>query len=260
MHRTISGARVLITGASGGLGRALALELARQHASVVLLARRANRLDAVADEIRQIGGRALCVVGDVTDPEARQRALNAAQTELGGLDFLINNAGAGAIGRFEETDPERIRQILELNFFAPVELTRAAIPLLRASNRPIITNIGSVLGHRATPLNSEYCAAKFALRGWNDSLRIELAPWGIDVLLVSLGPIRSEFWEHLVGQNQPPPWSTRYAIPADRAARKIVRAIQSGRRELIPTFLARWFVRAGHLIPGIMDRVMRRYV
>ena len=155
--------------------------------------------------------------------------------------------------------PPALRQVFEINFFAAAELTREAIPMLRAGRTPMIVNIGSVLGHRATPQNSEYCASKFALRGWTDSLRIELATSGIDVLLVSLGPTQSDFWNHLVGQNQSPPWSTRRAMPADRAAGKIVRAISLGRRELIPSFSARWFVRAGQLFPGLFDRFMRRY-
>jgi short-subunit dehydrogenase len=259
MRRTIAGSRAIVTGASGGLGRAIATELARQGANLVLVARRADQLRAVADEISQTGGRATVVAGDITDPQIRQQAIAKAQTEFGGLDLLVNNAGVGAIGRFDAADEARLRRVFEINFFAAAELTRAAIPMLRLGRQPIIVNIGSVLGLRATPQNSEYCASKFALRGWSESIRIELASDGIDVLLVSLGPTQSDFWDHLVGQNKAPPWSTSGAMPTELAASKIVRAVEAGRRELIPSFKARWFVRAGRLFPGLMDRFMRRY-
>ncbi len=259
MRRTIAGSRAIVTGASGGVGRAIAIELARQGANLVLVARRAEQLRAVADEISQTGGRAAVVAGDITDPQVRQEVIAKAQAEFGGLDLLVNNAGVGAIGRFDVADEARFRRVFEINFFAAAELTRAAIPVLRSGRHPMIVNIGSVLGLRATPQNSEYCASKFALRGWSESIRIELASVGIDVLLVSLGPTQSDFWDHLVGQNEPPPWSTSGAMPAELAASKIVRAIRAGRRELIPGFKARWFVRAGRLFPGLMDRFMRRY-
>ncbi len=154
---------------------------------------------------------------------------------------------------------QRFREVLETNFFAPIELTRAALPLLKAGRQPIIVNIGSILGHRATPQNSAYCASKFALRGWNESIRVELAPQGIDVLLISPGPTKTDFWDHLVEQRGDLPWTTRMAMPSDGAAQRIVRAIDSGRRELIPGLRARWFVRLSRLFPGLFDHVLRRY-
>ena len=96
----------------------------------------------------------------------------------GGLDLLVNNAGIGAQGRFAEADPARLRQIMEVNFFAPAEMTRAALPLLKQGRRPMIVNIGSILGHRGIPGTSEYCASKFAVQGFSESLRAELvAGW-----------------------------------------------------------------------------------
>src|SRR5204862_1887651 len=114
--------------------------------------------------------------------------------EFGGLDALVNNAGIGALGRFDQADEARLRQVMEVNFFAPAEFVREALPHLKAGNRPIVVNIGSVLGHRAVPEKSEYCASKFALHGFSDALRAELAPLGIDVLLVSPSTTTSEFF------------------------------------------------------------------
>jgi short-subunit dehydrogenase len=261
MRRSIAGARAIVTGASGGLGREIALELARHGARVLLVARREEKLRAVADEIARLGsgGAAEIVVGDVTDPGVRRGALDRAQAAFGGLDILVNNAGVGTLARFETADPQFTRQVIETNFFAPVELTRAALPLLKVGRQPIVVNVGSILGHRATPQNSDYCASKFAIRGWSESLRVELAPLGIDVLLVSPGSIATEFWDNLVGKQGEVPWSLKGALPPDVIAGATVRAIELGKREIIPGMQARWFVRLGRWFPALFDRVLKRF-
>ncbi|HZZ28302.1 MAG TPA: SDR family NAD(P)-dependent oxidoreductase [Pirellulales bacterium] len=262
MHRSISGARALVTGASGGLGRAIALELARHGANVMLLARREEKLREVSQEISQLSngvGRAEFVVGDVTDPAVRTTALAAMQEKFGGLDILVNNAGVGTLARFATGDPQFTRQVFETNFFAAVELTREALPLLKSGRQPIVVNIGSILGHRATPQNSDYCASKFALRGWSEALRIELAPLGIDVLLVSPGSTATEFWNNLVGKQGEVPWSLKGALTADVTARAIVRGMAHGKREIIPGFRARWFVRGAYWVPQLFDRILKRF-
>ncbi|HJS06732.1 MAG TPA: SDR family NAD(P)-dependent oxidoreductase, partial [Pirellulales bacterium] len=141
MKRAISGSRSLVTGASGGIGRAIARELGRQGSSVLLVARRAAALEQLAAEIRSAGGRAELVVGDVTEAAIRRAALDRARDAFGGLDILVNNAGRGAMGRFAEASPERLRQVFELNFFAAVELIREALPLLQQGRQPIVVNI-----------------------------------------------------------------------------------------------------------------------
>ncbi len=138
------------------------------------------------------------MAGDIVEAEVRRRLLDTAQAELGGLDLLVNNAGVGAIGPFAEASEARLRRVMEVNFFAPAELIRSAVPLLRAGNRPMIVNISSVLGHRAIPKKSEYCASKFALHGLSDSIRTELTFCGIDVLLVSPGTTATEFFDNVL--------------------------------------------------------------
>jgi len=169
--RKISGKSVLITGASSGIGWHLAIQLAAAGATVVLCARRKDRLDELAEQIRAEGGTAIVNAGDVADKDCRQRLIAQCEQDLGGLDILINNAGIGAMGRFDEATPERMRQIFEVNFFALAELTRISLPILKRSDDPIIVNISSVLGHRGAPLKSEYCASKFAVHGFSDSIR-----------------------------------------------------------------------------------------
>ena len=116
--RSIAGSRSLVTGASGGIGRAIALELSRQSSSILLVARRAVALEQLAAEIRSAGGRAEMVAGDITEAAVRRAALDRAHQAFGGLDILVNNAGRGAMGRFADASPERLRQVFELNFFA----------------------------------------------------------------------------------------------------------------------------------------------
>jgi short-subunit dehydrogenase len=258
-RRSIAGSRALVTGASGGIGRAIALELARQGACVVVVARRAAELESLVAQIRAAGGRAESVAGDITDANARRAALDRAQTAFGGLDILVNNAGRGAMGRFADASPDRLREVFELNFFAAAELIRESSPLLSRGNRPIVVNIGSILGHRATPRNSEYCASKFALRGLTESIRPELARLGIDTLLVSPGTTESEFYQHVINPAEKQPWPEHKGVSAEFVARATVRAIRRGKREIIASARGRFLIWLNRLAPWFVDRIMKRY-
>jgi short-subunit dehydrogenase len=257
--RSLVNRRALVTGASSGIGRALAVELARHGADLVLFARREERLAEVAKQVGALGRRAVIVAGDVTDPSARHRALDASRTELGGLDILVNNAGVAAHGRFAEATPERIRPIMEVNFFAPVEFIREAIPLLRAGVQPLIVNVGSILGERGSPHKSEYSASKFALHGFSEAVRPELARLGIEVLVVAAGPTETEHFNVLLEGTADLPWGNPPRQPAEDAAGAIVRAIERGRRMVVTGWRGRLLLLADRLFPGALDRVMRRY-
>jgi short-subunit dehydrogenase len=257
--REIEGSRALVTGASSGIGREIALQLARRGALVVGVARREERLRTLVEEIQQQGGEAASVAGDLTSAEVRQSAIKTITEHFGGLDILVNNAGVGAMGRFEQADPERLGKLLEVNFVAPVEMIRLALPLLKRSTAPIIVNVSSVLGHIAVPHCSEYCATKFALQGFSQSLRAELAAQNIDVLVVSPGTTETEFFDSVVQRTGEPAWPVRHAMPAAEVARQTVRAIVRGRREIIPFAMGRWFDRVHRLAPGLIDRILARY-
>jgi short-subunit dehydrogenase len=258
-HRNLTGRRALVTGASSGIGRALAIELARHGVDLVLIARREERLAEVAKQVAALGRRAVLVAGDVTDADARQRALDAARNELGGLDLLVNNAGVAAHGRFADANPDRIRPIMEVNFFAPVELIREAIPLLQAGERPMVVNIGSILGERGSPHKSEYSASKFALHGFSEAVRPELARLGIDVLVVAAGPTETEHFDVLLEGTADLPWGNPPRQPADKVARTIVRAIERGSNMVVTGWRGRLLLLASRFFPSVVDRVMRRY-
>lgn len=257
--REIRGSRAIVTGASSGIGRALAIELARQRADLVVTARRADRLRELAGAVGEIGGRVETVPGDITDPAVRQKVLDTAQAKFGGLDILVNNAGVGAMGRFEEAAPERLRRLMEVNFFAMAEMTRLGLPLLKQGRKPILVNVSSILGHRGVPHSSEYCASKFAVQGFSESLRAELASQGIDVLVVSPGTTETEFFTSVLEKTSEPHWPNHGSVSPEYVAQSVVRAIRLGKHEVIPFGWGRVLCLLNRLAPGIMDRVMARY-
>ena len=265
MRRTIQGTRAIVTGASSGIGRAIALELARQGGKVVCMARREDRLQTLAKEVESLGGAVACVAGDVTDPAARTRCIEAAQAHFGGLDILVNNAGVGAIGPFATADPQRARRIMEVNFFALVEMTRAALPLLKQGRRPMIVNISSILGRRGVPHNSEYAASKFAVHGFSESIRAEFSATrstgcpGIDVLVVCPGTTETEFFDQVIESKGGPKWPEHKPVTAEAVARATVRAIRRGSHEITPYLWGKVLVLLSRLSPWLVDKLMARY-
>ena len=175
----LNGKTVLLTGASGGIGRAAALRLARAGARVALMARTEAPLQALASELAAAGGEALAVPGDVTRPEDCSRAMREVAGRFGGVDALVNNAGVGYLrGPAEATDEEIWRQV-DVNLLGAVRMTRAALPTLSVRPGAAIVNVSSLAARIAPPYYSYYSATKFALAGLTESWRRELRPFGI---------------------------------------------------------------------------------
>ncbi|MBI3836403.1 MAG: SDR family NAD(P)-dependent oxidoreductase [Planctomycetia bacterium] len=256
--RSIEGCRGILTGASSGIGRALAVELVRRGARLVLVARRAERLDDLANSLADATGKVEVLAGDVTTSEVRRAAIERAATAFGGLDLLVNNAGGGAMGGFAEASAERLRRVMELNFFAPAELIRVALPLLKAGRKPLVVNVGSILGHRGIPLCAEYCASKFALQGLSESLRAEFAPLGIDLLVVSPATTQTEFFEQAIDAAETP-WSRIRGVTPAVVARQTVTAIRRGRHEIVISPSGKLMVWMNRLMPRVMDSILARH-
>jgi short-subunit dehydrogenase len=250
---------VIITGTSSGIGWHLALQLAEFGCQMVVCARREDRLNELASLIEPLGGTCVVVVGDVCESATRGLLLAAAEEHFGGVDILINNAGIGAMGRFDEANPERLRQIFEVNFFAMAELIRESLPLLKVGADPLIVNMNSVLGHRATPLKSEYCASKFAVHGLSDAIRAELAGDGVDLLLVSPSTTDSDFFDSAIEDETGKDWKKGGAMSPETVAAKTIRAMQKRRHEIILTFGGRIIVWLDRIIPGIANRLVARF-
>jgi len=179
-----------ITGASSGFGRALAEAVLKRGDSAVLSARRTAALDSLAGAYR---GSALAIGLDVTDAEARKRAVDAALERFGRIDVLANIAGRGSLGAAEEFSPKQLREQMEVNFFAAAEMTRAVLPAMRAQKTGHILQLTSVGGLLAIGGFAPYCASKFALEGWSEALRDEVKPLGVRVTIVEPGAFRTEF-------------------------------------------------------------------
>ena len=173
--------------------------------------------------------------------------------------MLINNAGIGAMGRFDDADDDRMRKVFDVNFFAITELTRLALPKLKLGNDALIVNMSSILAHRAAPLKSEYCASKFAIHGFSDSIRAELADDGIGLLLVSPSTTDSEFFDSAIEDQTGRNWKKRGSMPPDVVATKTIRAITKRKHEIILTHGGRFLVWLDRLVPGIANRIMARY-
>ena len=240
----------------------MTLELARHGVGVVVVARREDRLRELAAEIAREKPQAAVeiVVGDITDPATRQRAIDAALSKLGGLDILVNNAGVGAMGLFADAAPERVRRVMEPNFFSLVEMTRLALPLLKQGFKPILVNVSSILGHRGVPYSSEYSASKFAVQGFSESIRAEFTQLGIDVLVVSPGTTETEFFDRVIDSTGKPKWPEHKPVSAAEVARQMVVAIRKGRHEIIPYRWGRVLCWLNRLSPRLVDRLMARYV
>jgi short-subunit dehydrogenase len=258
-NRQLKNCRAIITGASGGIGWELAEQLAQQGVKLIVNARRASLLDDLTAKIRSAGGCCTPHAGDITVPAVRKALVDLCLKEHGGLDILVNNAGIGAMGRFDEAAPDRMRKIFEVNFFSVAELTRLAIPELKQGVDPLVVNISSVLGHRAAPLKSEYCASKFALHGLSDSLRAELVPNGIELLLVSPSTTESEFFDRSIEDTTDKDWKKGGAMPAEKVAAKTIRAMIKRRHEIILTFGGRIIVWLDRLLPGIANKLVARF-
>src|SRR5438874_2390283 len=146
MHRDLRGQRLLITGASSGIGRSLAEQAAARGACVALAARSAEKLQELANTLTERGAKVLAVPADVTSDADRERLFETVSIHFGGLDILVNNAGVASFGHFATSSEDVLRQIMEVNFFAPAELIRQAVPMLVHGKRPAIVNVGSMCG------------------------------------------------------------------------------------------------------------------
>lgn len=252
----IAGATALVTGASSGIGASVARALVASGATVALVARRADRLDALAAEIG--GGRAVPFVCDVRVPEQITATVDAIGTRLGPVDLLVNNAGIGRYLGFLESGPEDVAAVFETNLYAALHCTRAALPGMLARRRGHVVNVASIAGRIGSRNHTIYCASKFALAGFSESLALELDGTGVGVTLVNPGIIDTPFFDHASFVSFPKGARAR-AIPPERVAAAVVRAVLRDLPEVtVPSTYA-----IGTLLktaaPRFFRHVMRRF-
>lgn len=260
MLRTLRDRRVLITGASSGIGEALAKGAAQQGARVILAARSTDKLDRVAGEIKHDGGQAIGIAADITSDQDRHELMQRAAGQWGGLDVLINNAGIASFGHFADSTEAILRQIMEVNFFAAAELMRLAIPILLQGQQPAVVNISSMCGRRGLPAWPEYSASKFALCGFTEAFRAEMARFDIDVLLVLPGMTKTGLSNHMLrNEGRMKLDFSKGMDPAD-VAKAILDALAKNRKEVVLGREARWLLRVNRFLPRLVDRLMARKV
>jgi short-subunit dehydrogenase len=260
MRRNLTGLRVLVTGASQGIGRALVLEAAKQGCHVLAAARSQELLDALATEAGGISSFVRTVAADITKPEDRAAMVEAATKHFGGLDVLINNAGIGATGHFMDSEPEVLRQIFETNFFGLTETTRVFLPLLKQGRTPVIVNISSVVGKRALPARSLYSASKFAVAGFSESIRAELAKDGIDVLVVSPGLTQTNFSKNMLEQKARMQMDHMRGMTSEQVAVATLKAMERGTLETTLTLKGKLLVLVNRFAPWIVDFFSKKKV
>jgi short-subunit dehydrogenase len=255
---------VIVTGASSGIGEALALRLAAEGAWLGLAARRADRLEAVAEACRQRGGRAIAIPTDVTNEGACRALVERTQCEYGRLDMLVNNAGLSVVAMFSELhDLELFRRVMDVNFYGPLYCTYHALPHLMES-RGRLVNVSSLGGKLAIPYNSCYVASKFALGGLSDSIRLELADSGVSVTVICPYWVVTEFHENYLDRDGRPKGPagrklyTKRTMTADQCARITLEAARRRRRQVLmaPGQPAIWLQA---LAPGLADRVISAF-
>jgi short-subunit dehydrogenase len=260
MRRNLRGSRILITGASSGIGRCLAEQAARAGARLALTARSADALEGLAGRLTAEGAEVAAIPADLTSEGERQRLFETAAERFDGLDVLINNAGVASAGHFADGTEAILRQVMEVNFFAPAELIRLAIPVLTRGRRPAIVNIASMCGRRAMPAWTEYSASKFALCGLTEALRGELSRFDIDVLLVAPGMTRSDLGRHLLRNDARMKFHFDRGMPVENVARDVLNALQCNRAETVLGWDARWMLRINRFFPRWLDHLIARRV
>lgn len=262
-RRTFARARCLVTGASSGLGRAIAGALVRRGASVLLTGRSAGRLKAARDELTPLaapGAFVKAVPADLTDSDDRRRLFDAAHETFGGaLDLLVNSAGVGAYGRFESHDESVMRRVFEINVFALAEACRAALPLLRRGRRPAMITVGSIVARRGLPGRPEYSASKFAVAGLTESLRAEWKIDGIHVLLVNPAFTATAFESNLVIDTALYKVDHKRTMSADAVAEATLRALVRGKNEVTLTPYGRLLLLTNRLLPRFVDWGLGRW-
>ncbi len=207
----LDGARVLLTGASAGIGAALAPILVERGAVLAVTGRDETKLDAVVGRCRDLGGRVYAHLVDLADPDVTEPLAARVVEELGGVDVLVNNAAAPMRRRAQQLTVAELRTTMAVNFESPARLTMALLPGMLERDRGVIVNVSSFGGRAAIPAESAYCASKSALCGWSESLAMDLWHTGVDVRLIIPGAIATDIWDrpgndpaHFSGDMEPP--------------------------------------------------------
>lgn len=233
---------VLITGASSGIGKGLALDIAARGARIGLLARRQNLLDEIVDSVK---GRAVAVTADVRDAEAMKTAADRIRDELGPIDMLIANAGIGTSDHVAQLDPDHVAKVIGINVLGAANSVAAVVPQMVERGQGQLVAISSLAAYRGLPKSAAYCASKAALSAYFESVRLDLRGTGVGVTIIHPGFIKTPL---TAGRDAKMP----YLMELDDAIPKIVSAIEKGKKSIAFPWQLATVVRAGMLMPTFM--------
>lgn len=251
---------VVITGASAGVGRATARAFARRGWNVALLARGADGPEAARVEVEEAGGTALALPVDTADAQAVFRAADQAAKAFGGIHVWVNCAMVTVLGDIAQTSPEEFRRVTEVTYLGYVHGTLAALRHMRPQDRGTIVQIGSALAYRAIPLQAPYCAAKFAIRGFTDSLRSELihAGSGVRLTMVQLPAVNTPQFDWARNHMDRRPRPVAPVFTPEAIAEHILQAAIEAPRELWVGSPVVQAIIGGMVAPGLLDRMLAR--
>ncbi|PRQ05515.1 Diacetyl reductase [Enhygromyxa salina] len=253
---------VVITGASAGIGRALARRFAKDGAKIGLLARGGHKLTAAVAEVEKLGGQALAIEVDMADPEAVEAAAEQIEQDLGPIDIWINNAAVAMFGRIMDVSPEELRRVSDVTYHGAAWGTMAALTRMRRRGTGTIVQVGSGAAYIAIPMLTSYSAAKHALRAFTNGLRVELINEGVDIHLTMVHPsaINTPFytWARNLMPNQPRPIPPVYQ--PEIAADIIYWAAYARRRDVYLGWTTIYGMLTERLIPGLGDLFLARFM
>jgi NAD(P)-dependent dehydrogenase (short-subunit alcohol dehydrogenase family) len=258
MTRELTGKRVILTGASGGIGRATAAAFGAAGCRVALASRNGDALRALVADLP--AGEYVVAPADITNPDDRRRLVDAAVSAFGGLDILVNNAGIGSWGHFSTSTEDIARRVMEVNFFAPVELTRVALPHLENGVQPCVVNVTSMCGRKGMPAWPEYSASKFALVGMSEAWRGEFARFGVDTLTVVPGMTDSGFDKNWIRVDGKADLRFAEGMKPEEVAAGIVDAIRMNKTETVLGSEARRLLRFNRYFPRLTNWLIARKV
>ena len=247
---------ILITGASDGIGKRLALDLAARGAVIIGCGRSAERLKAVLAELQRISPRSIMIRCDVGSREEVRAMVAKALAAYDAIDILINNAGIGMRQPFAQMSVDTIEEIMRTNYFGAVYCTHEVLPSMIARGRGHVVNISSVAGHIGTLNMAAYCASKFAINGFSESLYHELKPLGIDVSLVCPGPVRTSFNRTFAQTSPKSP--TSLVISAESVSQTVIRAIEKKRFEVTTPPSVALICALKRFMPGLFRAISYR--
>jgi len=251
---------IAITGASAGIGRATAIRVARDGASVAICARRSDRLEAVAAEIAAAGGRALPIAADVVSEKAMQMFVTSTVERFGTLDVMMCNAGFGIYGAIDDVTPDQMRRLMDINYFGTYYAARAALPIFRRQQRGHIVIVSSIVGKRGVPYMGAYSATKFAQVGMAECLRSELYGSNIHVSVVCPVSTATEFTDVMTRETGGDISSSiGPAQTVDDVANAIARVIERPTAEVYPYFKSRGLVLLNAIAPGFTDKIVQKF-